>query len=622
MISGMEDAILYSFDADHELRYLAYYGGNSTDRFTSAIYDESLHQLFAAGFTDSDDPIWTPLLGSPNSYVETTTYGTKGRAGQIARFEPEFGTLAWATVINACSTVYGNGIHDIAVDGQGNLYATGTTKATTTTNCVAPTSVAMPICDPNSGSSSDYYQPALAGQSDAFILRFNSASELTWGTYFGGAGKDYGCSITIDPISQNLYLVGRTQSPRIGNPSCVAPTNGSFPLCDANGYFQDDLNSSDDGFLAKFNTSSELEWSTYFGGDGVDCITNVAVYNSNQTAGSEKIIVCGYTGSNVYGANCTVPSNSGFPSCSTGTQYHQNPMGGNGDHFIAAFEPNTDLYWSTIFGGGGDEYVQQGLEPHAMDFSPKVSIDESGHIYLIGTTSSGSSNVAPSIGVLDNSALYFQNDHADDALVISTDSYVMGFGIDGTQFYGSYFGGKGKAEATVPPTTIGPGEVGYGVYANANKVYICGVTFSEMPTTFPLQNYSTLAFFDGIHASLTHSAGFVAQIQTATLPVGLQEEHGNLSKGMASIKPNPTQGEFEVIIRESNASNVAIEIFNTVGCLVASKLWEVQEMGHIIPFDIIALPAGIYLCRVRLIPSEGYNSSNYIEEQTFRIVKL
>jgi hypothetical protein len=72
-----------------------------------------------------------------------------------------------------------------------------------------------------------------------------------WGTYYGGDGWDCGCC-AVD-CDGSVYLAGYTES-----------SSGI-----AQGGYQETYGGGiRDAFLAKFAPSGELEWATYYGGDG------------------------------------------------------------------------------------------------------------------------------------------------------------------------------------------------------------------------------------------------------------------------------------------------------------------------------------------------------------------
>jgi len=136
-------------------------------------------------------------------------------------------SLLWATYYGGSNNDIGN---FTAVDGSGNVYLAGQTEST---NAIA------------SGGHQNTYG---GGNIDAFLVKFNSAGTLLWGTYYGGSNNDVGYSTAVDG-SGNVYLSGFTSS-----------SNAI-----ASGGHQNTFGGSGDAFLAKFNSAGTLLWGTYYG---------------------------------------------------------------------------------------------------------------------------------------------------------------------------------------------------------------------------------------------------------------------------------------------------------------------------------------------------------------------
>ncbi len=123
------------------------------------------------------------------------------------------------------------------------------------------------------------------------LLLFSMAAALqattpvpTYGTYFGGTGdKNVPVAVVLD-ASGNVIVAGYTSS------LTLPGTTGAFQPTKANG-FPDNLNV----FVAKFDPSgTQLQWSTFLGGDDNDMPAAVAV----DAAGS--IYVVGSTNSTTF----------------------------------------------------------------------------------------------------------------------------------------------------------------------------------------------------------------------------------------------------------------------------------------------------------------------------------
>ncbi|HRD40160.1 MAG TPA: SBBP repeat-containing protein, partial [Bacteroidia bacterium] len=111
---------------------------------------------------------------------------------------------------------------------------------------------------------------------DAFLVKFNSSGVQQWGTYYGGAGLDYGQGSACDNLG-NVYLTGYTQGgSNISTPSSHQVSYGGGSL---------------DAFLVQFNSSGTRQWGTFYGGAGSDRAFSVA------TASNANVYLIGMTSS-------------------------------------------------------------------------------------------------------------------------------------------------------------------------------------------------------------------------------------------------------------------------------------------------------------------------------------
>jgi RHS repeat-associated protein len=173
---------------------------------------------------------------------------------------------------------------------------------------------------------------------------------LTYTTYLGGSGNDFGEDIATDRDG-NVYMVGTTSS------STFLPT----PL---RAY-----QAGSDAFVAKLSADgSRYLYTTYLGGSDADNGYGIAVDN----AGSAYIT--GATRSNTAGVSAfpttagVIQASSGGSSCTT------TPCA---DAFVAKLDPiGSALLYSTRLGGSND------------DDGRSIAVDITGNAYITGMTSS------------------------------------------------------------------------------------------------------------------------------------------------------------------------------------------------------------------------------------------
>jgi hypothetical protein len=283
--------------------------------------------------------------------------------------------------------------------------------------------------------------------------KFNSSGVRQWGTYFGGEFQDSGTGISLDNTG-NIYLTGATRS----------ASNIATP-----GSQQPNLSVGDDAYLAKFNSTGQRIWATYYGGTnnsefGSDCVTNAAgdtymcgptsstvgiatpgshqpVYGGGPTAAGDAYLTkfnssgvlqwgtyYGGTGSEFFN-RLTLDATGdvlavGYSSSNNGTAIatpgsHQTTIGGQYDAILVRFNSNGVRQWGTYYGGTG------------QDYGGSASIDPSGNIFLSGDGGTvGGTSIAtpcsyqPALGGGGN------------------DAYLVKFTSNGRRIWGTYYGGN------------------------------------------------------------------------------------------------------------------------------------------------------------------------------------
>jgi len=332
-------------------------------------------------------------------------------------------TLIWATYFGGENGEYGYGI---TTDAQGNVYTTGSTASLTG------------IASPGA------FQPGYGGNRDAFVAKFSSTGVRLWSSYFGGTQDDAGYCIAVDK-SGALYIAGYT-----GSPSGIATTGASQPV--PGGYYDafltkfssagqriwgtyfggsgDDraygvgadgpgavmitgYTSSDTGiatkgacqtsfgggvgdvFIARYTSSGEKQWSTYYGGTGDDRGNAITADNAGN------IYVTGIT--------------SSISGIATPGSFQQVFQGSTSDAFVARFSPGGVLSWAS--------YAGASCEAHG------IAIDSQADIIITGETSD---------------SIHFAGPNAYQALYGggTSDAFVSKVTSTGYLLWNTYFGGE------------------------------------------------------------------------------------------------------------------------------------------------------------------------------------
>jgi hypothetical protein len=314
-LAGSNDAFLAKFNENGGLQWATYYGGNIGTQAGGITCDIS-NNICISGYTASNANIATissyqdTLSGNGNAYV--------------AKFDG-IGGLIWATYFGLSTG--GDGAVACVCDKNKNIYITGG------------------VYDTGIYTTPDCYKSSNGAGNHIFIAKFDSACHLQWSTYFGGDSVEYAFGIASDD-SSNIYITGLTNSTNgIATPGAYQPVLGGGE-CDA--------------FLAKFNDTGALQWSTYYGGNGVD-VGNGIVCDSH-----ENVWLTGYTNS-----SSAIATPDGYETLENGGL----------DAFVSKFNTSGQLVWGSYYGGSSE------------DVGMGISNDGAGNIYFSGFTASAN-NIA------------------------------------------------------------------------------------------------------------------------------------------------------------------------------------------------------------------------------------
>ncbi|MGA2077678.1 MAG: SBBP repeat-containing protein [Terriglobia bacterium] len=278
------------------------------------------------------------------------------------------------------------------------------------------------------------FQASLNGDADVFVSKLNATGTgLVYSTYLGGSGGDSGYGIAVDSIG-NAYVGGITSSTDFPTVNPFQANNKS----PANG----------NGFVAKLNASgSALIYSTYLGGSGGDSVQSIALDSPGNA------YLTGWTQS------------MDFPTVNP-LQATNKVSSGYSTGFVAKLDPTgTALVYSTYLGGSGVSGV-------GGDQSSAIAVDSSGSVYVTGYTQSSDFPTANPLQATNKgaapsrqNAFVAKLDPAGSALVYST--YLGGSGAPG------FFGGDLGSAIAVD---------------SSGSAYVTGTTQStDFPTVNPLQ---------------------------------------------------------------------------------------------------------------------------------------
>ena len=307
----------------------------------------------------------------------TSSDGAGSYDGLIAKYNSS-GTLQWDRTLGG--TGY-EAFFDVAVDGSDNIICVGQT-------------------------TSDG-----AGSADALIAKYNSSGTLQWDRTLGGTGAELFWGVRVDG-SDNIICAGRINSDGAGSDDgFIAKYNSSGTLqwdrtlggTNYEYFYGVTVDSSDnyicagtttsdgaggsDGFIAKYNSSGTLQWDRTLGGSGLDNFWVVAVDSA------DNIICVGQTRSDGAGAvDCLIAKYN-----SSGTLQWDRTLGGTGSEafYGIAVDSSDNIicagYTNSDGAGGGDGLIAKYNSSGTLQWDRTLG-GTSGDEFL-GATVDGSDNI-------------------------------------------------------------------------------------------------------------------------------------------------------------------------------------------------------------------------------------
>lgn len=320
------------------------YSGTTADNFGfTATYDE-MGNLYAGGITTS------PYVQIPNGRYPATagafseTYNGGSDEGSdyffpcditISKYDPDGKNLLYATYLGGSSNEYP---HSLVVDPIGNLVILGSTFSFN-----YPVSATADSKSKKSGS-------------DIVITKLSKDGDrLIGSTYYGGSDND-----GLNEANATKYFYADNFR---GDIICGADGSVYGAVCTVsddieikNGYKTSKINFTQQGLVFKFKPDmSDLEWSTYLGGNG-----HAAAYSIDFDKNGDIFVSGGLSGTGLGATTGTV-----------GPSY----SGGKADGYIAKLSADgTSLLRATYY--GTDKYDQ----------IISLELDNADRVYVVGQT--------------------------------------------------------------------------------------------------------------------------------------------------------------------------------------------------------------------------------------------
>ena len=255
------------------------------------------------------------------------------------------------------------------------------------------------------------------------LVKFDSSGKRLWGTYFGQSIAPYG--IDCDAAG-NIYVCGGTPG--------ITPLQNWLPVT-PNAHQTQQVPGpgglyGGEGFLAKFSPTGSLLWSTYYGGEGADVMTDLKVDKK------ANIYCTGYTTS---GSGISTPG--GFKEVFLPGL---NPAGQSTNGMLVKFDSSGRRQWGTYYGGDNTTRTDGNY----------LSIDSSDNIIIAGTTSSHIGISTPGTHLQDFAT----------AGINQTRIFLAKFNPAGNRLWGTYYGSAGPISNSDLIILCGVKAIGENIY--------------------------------------------------------------------------------------------------------------------------------------------------------------
>lgn len=235
-LAGEMDAFIAKYSADGDLEWSTYLGGKDDDACLALAVQGN--KLLVGGWTASKHGIATK-----NTFKHDHDKDD-GVDGFVARFDLD-GHRKWGTLLGGNGKDY---VESVAFDFDDDIYVAGSTGSK------------------HGIATSNAHQKDIGGDRDLFVVKLGEHGQRKWGTYYGGYDVESNAEIVVRKDSE-IYLAGQTESP------------DKIASDDA---YSEHLRGQQDVFVAKFNAAGKRQGATYFGGDNGEATPEIVTRGEHQ----------------------------------------------------------------------------------------------------------------------------------------------------------------------------------------------------------------------------------------------------------------------------------------------------------------------------------------------------
>ncbi|MGZ3866900.1 MAG: T9SS type A sorting domain-containing protein [Bacteroidia bacterium] len=452
----------------------------------------------------------------------------------------------------------------------------------------------------------------LTGNTDAFIIKTNSAGDTLWSKIYGGTSAEYG-----EAVRQT--------------------SDGGYVLAGITGSFGAGV---EDIYVVKTNSTGDTLWTKTYGtiyddlGLSIEQTTDggyvIAGHTESNGAGKGdfycvKLDATGDTSwTKTYGgpkhdhAFCGTQTNDGGFIFVGHTVSFGGPSGG---FYAVKTNSSGDTLWTRVYGGTTDSYCYTVIQTSDNGYAITGYTDCFGaggtDFYLVKTNSTGDTLWTKTYGSANDDYSYGIDQTSDGGYIIAgTTSGVGGSDPDilliktngsGDTLWTKTFGGAGSDNGfSVAQTSDGGYIIGGTTSSFGNGIYDAYLIKTDA-------NGNSGCMQNNANVSVASPATLVSSTVTQILPpqTFIENTSTTVSKGMHSydvcgsigitsynaepinIYPNPSNGKF-FISGNNAATEMKVIVYNMFGEIVYNN----PSLTRISPIEISPSPEGIYLVHI------------------------
>lgn len=323
------DAFLVKYTGD-AVSWLARVSASGTD-IAYSVTTDSAGNVYMAG--ESAVGVVSVFNGSTSS-TPGTLFGTLAPTGGADAFLVKYNTNGVVQFATRIASGNADSARAITSDPFGNTYVTGTYIGTRLSIFGQSLSLFSTLAN--------------IGNTDVFVVKYNTNGQPQWAARLGSTGADIGYQVAYDP-NGNVFVTGSTSGTLTAYSANDAPFAGTIPNAGGS-----------DVFVIKYNGSGEVQWTARVASTGGDIGYGIA------TDSSGNAYVTGAAGGNwtAYNAGGSLP----FPEVTNA---------GQSDVFLVKYNPDGFVQWRARLSGA------------AIDNGFAVTTDLSNNVYVAGQTGAG-----------------------------------------------------------------------------------------------------------------------------------------------------------------------------------------------------------------------------------------